>query len=252
MTPQDMMDLQLDTLDVRARLTRPVLLAALEGDPLSAEEAKGVELVRMWDLLFLADREAPVLFDEWWSELARSLWTDYLGPEDQGLRIPSRDVTLHRVLHPEAWDQAGNGDSYVTEKIRAAYHAAFALVAERLGPPGKSWAWGVARGTEIRHLARIPGFSRLGLETPGRAGVINATSRRFGPSWRMVVALGPEVEAWGIFPGGESGNPGSPHYDSFVDDWVDGKMYELHFLRTADDEQAKSMAATALAPEAQR
>ena len=65
----------------------------------------------------------------------------------------------------------------------------------------------------------------------------------------MVVALGPEVEAWGIFPGGETGNPGSPHYDAFVDDWVDGKMYELLYLRSADDVGDRVMATTFLSPE---
>jgi penicillin amidase len=50
----------------------------------------------------------------------------------------------------------------------------------------------------------------------------------------MVVALGPEVEAWGIYPGGPSGNPGSPHYDAVVDDWVEGEMYELLYLQSPE------------------
>jgi len=51
----------------------------------------------------------------------------------------------------------------------------------------------------------------------------------------MVVELGPEVRAWGNYPGGQSGNPGSRSYDDRVADWAAGRSYELLFLRSADD-----------------
>ena len=34
----------------------------------------------------------------------------------------------------------------------------------------------------------------------------------------------------GIYPGGQSGYPGSSHYDQFIQDWVDGKYYDFKFL----------------------
>ena len=33
----------------------------------------------------------------------------------------------------------------------------------------------------------------------------------------------------GIYPGGQSGYPGSIYYDNFIDDWVNGKLYDLEF-----------------------
>ena len=104
-----------------------------------------------------------------------------------------------------------------------------------LGPIGEKWAWGKARGTEVRHLARIPGFGTPLLAVTGGGGTINNTSRTSGPSWRMVVSLGPEVEAWGVFPGGESGNPGSRYYDNMVPAWAAGTSYKIVFLRTPDE-----------------
>lgn len=68
--------------------------------------------------------------------------------------------------------------------------------------------------------------------TTGSCGLINATGRTHGPSWRMVVSLGPEIEAWGIYPGGQSGNPGSARYDEFIDEWVEGELAELLFLKS--------------------
>ena len=55
----------------------------------------------------------------------------------------------------------------------------------------------------------------------------------------MVVSLGPEVKAWGIYPGGQSGNPGSRHYDDFVDRWVRGELDELLFMKTPEDGQGR-------------
>jgi len=223
-TPEQMMGLQLDALGHHARRMLPTLLRALEGEGLSPEETGARDLLAAWDYRYVAENRASILFDAWWREVSRTLWAELLGEE---LRRPGRDVTADRIFHPTAWDST---EEAVRVTLRRTFHAAFEEVVESHGAQGAAWEWGRARGTDIRHLARIPAFGRLALSTSGRAGVVNATSRFFGPSWRMVVALGPEVKAWGIYPGGPSGNPGSPHYDAFVDGWVQGEMYELLYL----------------------
>ncbi|PGH40638.1 MAG: hypothetical protein CRN43_01765, partial [Candidatus Nephrothrix sp. EaCA] len=38
-----------------------------------------------------------------------------------------------------------------------------------------------------------------------------------------------EVRAWGAYPGGQSGNPGSPYYNTFLKDWANGKYAQLQF-----------------------
>jgi penicillin amidase len=48
----------------------------------------------------------------------------------------------------------------------------------------------------------------------------------------MIVELDPEgVRGYGVYPGGQSGNPGSKTYDAFVETWRTGELYELEFLR---------------------
>ena len=127
-----------------------------------------------------------------------------------------------------------------------ALKAACRRLTEQYGPLGPAWSWGKTHPTTIAHLGRLPGFGRGPLETRGGGTLINAMSRSAGPSWRQVIALGPEVKAWGIYPGGQSGNPGSPFYDNAVDDWVAGKAYELLFLKTPDDKNPKIVARTTL------
>ena len=95
-------------------------------------------------------------------------------------------------------------------------------------------AWAKFKDTRVQHLAQIPEFSRLHLPIGGGEHVINATKEQHGPSWRMVVSLTSEIEAYGIYPGGQSGNPGSKYYDDFVDQWVQGEYYKLWMMNTAD------------------
>ncbi|MNY37888.1 Penicillin amidase [compost metagenome] len=68
---------------------------------------------------------------------------------------------------------------------------------------------------------------------------INALSESNGPSWRMVVELGKTPKGHGVFPGGQSGNPGSAFYDNMIDTWASGKLYDLFFMQSANDSSAK-------------
>jgi penicillin amidase len=65
--------------------------------------------------------------------------------------------------------------------------------------------------------------------------VINATKTSHGPSWRMIVHLSDVTEAFGVYPGGQSGNPGSQYYNSFVNNWVNGQYYKLFFMKQSEN-----------------
>jgi penicillin amidase len=79
----------------------------------------------------------------------------------------------------------------------------------------------------------------MNVDCGGGAGIVNATSERNGPSWRMVVALGPQVQAYGVYPGGQSGNPGSPFYNNMLETWRVGQLDELVFLRAAQEQHPR-------------
>ena len=98
------------------------------------------------------------------------------------------------------------------------------------GPPESGgWRWDRVRHANILHLLRIPALSALGLPMQGGATTLNPSSGRggFGASWRMVVELGPQVRAWGIYPGGQSGNPASHRYLDRLPRWRDGELDTL-------------------------
>jgi penicillin amidase len=97
-------------------------------------------------------------------------------------------------------------------------------------------AWGKHKNTTIYHLLRTSAlpFARPSLHVGGGTHVINATQHSHGPSWKMIVHLTDRIEAYGVYPGGQSGNPGSKYYDSFVDQWAAGKYYEIWFMHGGD------------------
>jgi penicillin amidase len=65
----------------------------------------------------------------------------------------------------------------------------------------------------------------------------------------MVVSLEKSgVKAWGVYPGGQSGNAGSPFYNNLLDRWSKGEYYRFHFGASADRLREVAMGVTTLKP----
>lgn len=77
--------------------------------------------------------------------------------------------------------------------------------------------------------------SRSGVKIGGNHNIVNAASAGHGPSWRMVVKLNEQgVEAWGTYPGSQTGNPGNPMYTGLIEEWAQGKYTKLIFEEEAN------------------
>jgi penicillin G amidase len=50
-----------------------------------------------------------------------------------------------------------------------------------------------------------------------------------------------KIEAYGVYPGGQEGNPGSKYYDTFIDNWVAGKYYPILFVTKAEAAENKQI-----------
>jgi penicillin amidase len=248
-TPEDMIRMQADVVDIRARAVLPTLLEVLRGRAATETERRCAEELAGWDYEARAAAIAPTVFRQLWAEINRLTWDDEttaaMGPMDRPASQVVVDLILHEPGAPWFDDRTTPEREAFPEIAERAFHEAATNLEKRLGPFGDAWRWGRVKGTEIRHLARIPGFG-LKLETDGAGQVIDAIDAVWGPSWRMVVELGPVVRAWGNFPGGQSGEPGSKYYDDRVDDWAAGRPYELVFLKSADDPDPRIVGRTVM------
>jgi penicillin amidase len=237
-------DVMLDSYSRHAARAVPLLLRFLPRydssvvdtvPPLGmTREDSATVLLRAWDFRYAAVSKAPVLFDAWWRAFYRRTWQDDFAGDTTGYAWPSRPETV-ALLAADTLD--GAFDDIRTQRVETAGDIARAAFTEALGAvkrldEGKSGGtWGEVRPVRIPHLLRLPSFGAAGLAADGCEECLNAQRGAHGPSWRMVVQTGSRPEAWGIYPGGQSGNPGSPRYDAFVKDWAAGRPYRLLFLR---------------------
>jgi penicillin amidase len=249
-TPEDMVRMQSDNLSVRARMALPRLLREIRDRDLTAAERWALDELKGWNFENLAGLAAPTIFSQFWSDFNEETWNDEKKGDLWGMRWPRSEVVIDIILnHPDSVyfdDKATPQRETMGDIANAAFRASVKTLQSECGPPGRSWSWGEWRKAGIGHLGRIPGFGREKLAMNGGGNALNASGPGFGPSWRMVVELGPEVKAWGIYPGGQSGNPGSKFYDDMVDDWLAGKPDELVFLKSAGEPHPGIVARTTL------
>jgi penicillin amidase len=235
-TLADFIALQLDNKYLLAQEVLPVLLEHLVGEVLDVEQRQAVAALASWDCMYNADMLEPTLFDAWWRAIYGGVWQDEFGAAGEYPTSP-RTVQLIKEEPASVWfdDQRTEEIEDSARLIRRAFTAAWDILRMERGPWGSAWQWGQVKGTKLRHLLGLPGLDSETLFVGGGPRIVNATGRYGGPSWRMVVELGPQVRAWGIYPGGQSGNPGSRRYDDFIDTWVRGELDELVFLRRLDE-----------------
>ena len=181
----------------------------------------------------------PILFDAWIKAVANMTWKDELGNADDDVEWPNYRILTDLIVENPNSKWFNNISTVEKESsvdlINQAFKQESLRLIDKLGILSDSWEWKNSRGTDIHHLVKIPGFGRMHLPTGGDWNIPNATARTHGPSWRYVVELGEKPKGYGIYPGGQSGFPGSKHYDEFVDGWVKGELYELHFPYSTDE-----------------
>jgi len=252
--PADLVAMQNDCVGEFARVLLPALLARLPPSAASSEEDRAILAdLRAWDGSYRADLTAPTTFDRWQRALGAAIWSDEFaaGPDGARLPFPRRDVTAALVLagaSPWFDDRTTPETETLDDRVAVSFRAAVDDLHTRLGGFGPAWSWGRVRPTRIAHLARLPGFGVDGLSVDGQYGTIRAVTGGAGPSWRMVVEVGDPPRAWGEYPGGQNGDPASARYVDGIEDWRIGRVRELVFPRSFDEDDARLVARTVLEP----
>jgi len=232
-TPEDMQALQTNNDNVFAATARPALMKYLQVDKLSPDAARMVTEMTNWNLVNDEHSKGITVFKIIWDSVRVAVWGDELAGSPIPLTKPDDFVLLDQMLKDSNWsiaddirtkDKVENFNDQVNLGVENATKKLLELEKEN------KLEWSLFKATRVLHLTKIPALSRMNLPIGGGMNIINATTEDHGPSWRMVVHLTDGIEAYGLYPGGQSGNPGSSYYDSFVDYWAAGKYYRLLFL----------------------
>ncbi|HUF30442.1 MAG TPA: penicillin acylase family protein [Gemmatimonadaceae bacterium] len=233
-TPGDMARFQTDPGSPRADAFVPLLLESV-AESASDSVRRAATLLAEWPRTYLVDDERAILFEYIMQELARRTWDELTDDGESAPRagMPG-DLALLRVLRDSAspwWDRRDTPEvEGRAEIVSASLTAALARALREHGEPeAGGWSWSGIRNANIGHLLQIPAWSARAVPVQGGPSTLSPLSGSggFGPSWRMVVELGPQVRAWGIYPGGQSGNPASSRYHDRIPRWSAGTLDTL-------------------------
>ena len=265
-TPDAMRRFQTDPVSERTKIFVRAFTEAVDSAPAPRDSAltHAAKILAGWDQRFTTDNEVAVLYVAALDELTRRTWDELVIPgatsndRPRGAATPSATMLTELLSDPKSpwWDDRSTRNVVEDRDmiLRASLLAGYQRVIKQYGEPGAAWRWGYVRYANIHHLLRIPALSRLSIPMQSGPGTLNPSGGdgTAGSSWRMVVELGPEVRAWGTYPGGQSGNPASKRYDDRLAKWQAGELDTLRFPHRAADLSGRTLSSTlTLTPEHQ-
>jgi penicillin amidase len=124
---------------------------------------------------------------------------------------------------------------------------AYAEMTTRQGGDPQHWSWGALHQAYFRHpLDGAAGSASLldrgPVERPGDGDVVQATDydnasfeQTSGASYREIFDLADWDKSVAINAPGQSGQPGSQHYDDLLPLWSSGQYFPLKFSKAAVD-----------------
>jgi penicillin amidase len=237
-TPDDMKRLQLDYYSSAAADIVPFFFKYIDESSLSETERTYLDQVKNWDFTTTPDSKATTIYQAWIDSLENVVWNDEFARVKMASVRPDEQTLIEALLKDSAFKFIDDITTPQTETINQQITRAFQLASKGLAEEETKdeLLWWKRKDVSIYHLLKtsVLPFARTGLHVGGWSNTINAVTHDHGPGWRMIVHLTNETEAYGVYPGGQSGNPGSKFYDNFVNDWANGKYYTLWMMKEAE------------------
>ena len=197
-----------------------------------------------WNGVASMDRPEPLALDIFLSELRRLMWDE---PVFDGENLPE-DAVLIRLAQTQPrspWFdiQDTNPNETLPGLARQALVSAADSLYSHYGDDPSDWLWGDHHTIVFRHLTQseqlkplwrgpisYPGFDATVSPARGREATHSASQRL------IVDFSGETTHAYGVLPGGQSGDPLHPkHYDDQLDAYVNFELYPLNLPATPDE-----------------
>jgi penicillin amidase len=240
-TPRDMMALQTNNYNVFAEMATPLFLSHINENGLTAIEKNYLNLLKAWDFTNAPYSRGATVFEVVWSSFSKAVYDDEFKNAPAVILRPYDSNLLQGILSDTAYQFLDNIATTQIETLADAVTAAFKnsiAELEKAQMEGRL-EWSKYKNTRVNHLTKLEPLSRLHLAIGGGTHSINATKTNHGPSWRMIVSLTPKSEAYGVYPGGQNGNPGSRFYDNFIDHWASGNYYPLWMMAAGEEKDSR-------------
>lgn len=239
-TVEDMKELQFDDFYQQASEILPTMLTLL-GDQVPEGEKSQTFLKQLqeWDYYADPNQKAPTVYYVWWNKLYGQIWREW---DEFGVPVvkPNSFRTIQLLINEPEGAVFDNQNTAERETATTLVRDSFGQMVEELNEyilKEGDYSWANFKNTTIQHLVpQFNSFSKSHVYTGGGSGIVNATSGRHGASWRMIVELGESPNAFGVYPGGQSGNPGSKYYADLLPIWAEGNYLNFD-LRDSENSE---------------
>ncbi len=248
--------IQADTVSLRAREFLAQALPLVEGVAVEEEEMQfAIQLLLQWDGDMRADLVAPSLYSGWLVHFSQLVIRQAVSPvlADELFKT-TRPETFqvdpfleHALALSIQWLKNGSpewvGD--IKPLLLPALRKTIRVLQREFGEDPAHWLWGNLHYIRNEHpLNRIPGLGRTwkteDIPVGGDGETVNQAdiTAHFPPdpveiiaSCRMIIDVGEWDNSVSVLPGGQSGNPASPHYADGLLDWRNGRYHPILFAR---------------------
>jgi penicillin amidase len=211
-----------------------------------------IERLKSWDGRLAPDSVAASIYQAFTMRLAREVARSAIRDRDLTERWLDRSDSgfMNHVTSPWRWHSHllalwEEGDEDLVGRpwealALDALRGALDDLEDRFGPDPERWRWGRVHRLEFPHLIgeANPVFAQVfnrRLEAGGGQETVSQIAHDpndpfravWAPCWRMVADPGdPDSSRWQAFTG-QSGQPGSPHYDDLQVDWLEGRTQPM-------------------------
>ncbi|MBK6276127.1 MAG: penicillin acylase family protein [Saprospirales bacterium] len=254
-TWKDMAKLHNNNLSLMAKESLPTILSYLNNTGDDAMSKKIISTLKSWNYYADANSEAPTFFYKLGEEIQKVTYDEM--DNKASYRIPESYNTANLLVNDPKFIlfDIQNTDTVETAKevVNIAFKNTVAFFTELTKPSTRmkqsvneaetaakkdALVWQHYKNTTITHLARLKAFSVSDVNIGGYHNIVNACSDLWGPSWRMIVDFTDgKPQCYGVYPGGQSGNPASLGFTEFIEKWAKGEYFKLHFYANKAEAQ---------------
>jgi penicillin amidase len=254
-TVEQMEQFQMDAHDSAAEVFVPIVLAAYERKPFGNEQVRSaIQELRRWDFEATPESVATTIWSAWFKKFREAVWQDEFdaagverwsgawGFNGSNERQPIIEVLefLTRENPTSPWfDDVRTPEKETRDDILArSFVAAVEQLVKDRGPRSDAWKWEKTNILRLHSLTQQPALDRGGMPVRGDGFTLcpgdDGGPVTGGASWRMVVDFAHPEHSFGVYPGGQSEDPSSPHYDDLIMPWVEGRYLSLPFYVKPD------------------
>ena len=231
--------LQADVHSLQADRLLPKLLARSWTAP---EAVRAAAMLASWDREVRPESAAAAVYEVFLDELVAELIGDEL-EDDLVLYLNAKAYGIEDEIldRPDStlWDRTDTPwKETPSQVLEAALVRTMKVCSARMGKDPKRWAWGRLHGYVFRHpggtnalFARL--LNRGPYPAPGDDNTVNVSwclaargsyDATTIPSMRMIASMADPDGLWLAGPLGQSGQPGSPHYDDLIPGYLEGTL----------------------------